>query len=217
MQKSDYRRFLDHSRTPEYRKKEQQMLDITSDAIRAYKPYVAFSGGKDSTVMLHAVCRYKPLPVVIYDLDAYMPRQYQAEIEELAYKLGAIDVRILTQRDDFLKDMEQYVKDELSKEFNMSLVGIRSGENPRRKIRVKYNIAIMGMKEMHPVGYMSNIDIWSYIVKHKVPYHSHYDRRSISTPIEDVRFGSFFDLGRANIGAEILDAFYDFKQLYHWD
>ena len=193
------------------------MLDICQDAIRTYKPYVAFSGGKDSTVMLHALSQYKPLPVVIYDLGDYMPRAYQAEIEELAYKLGAHDVRVLEQRDDFLQDMERYVKEDLSKEFDLSLVGIRGGENPRRKFRVDHNIAIMGMKEMHPVGHLSNIDIWSYIVTHHVPYHSHYDRRAISTPIEDVRFGSFFDLGRANIGAEISDAFFDFKHLYHWD
>lgn len=90
--------FLHYSKTSVFQKSvtDAQRI-ITAAFYEHHKPYVAFSGGKDSTVVLYMVMqRYPETMVHHWDYGIYMPRELELEVVENAAKIGCKIMRVET-------------------------------------------------------------------------------------------------------------------------
>jgi PP-loop superfamily ATP-utilizing enzyme len=82
--------------------KVEQARDIICKALSRYnKPYIAFSGGKDSTCILHLVLQQKPdIMVLHWDFGPYkLPRVIENQILENAKKIGARNIQVYTSKE----------------------------------------------------------------------------------------------------------------------
>lgn len=93
----DREMYLIYSETDEYQEAVRQLHENVSKAFSEHsKPYVAYSGGKDSLVMSHAVLRENP-GTLIFHWDYgpyYMPRELEREIIDMAHQIGARNLRV---------------------------------------------------------------------------------------------------------------------------
>ncbi len=87
------------AKTEEHQAKVEEAKHIIREALtRCLKPYVAFSGGKDSTCVLRLVLEQKPDVLVLHwDYGPYyIPRWLEQEFIENARKIGAKNIRVET-------------------------------------------------------------------------------------------------------------------------
>jgi 3'-phosphoadenosine 5'-phosphosulfate sulfotransferase (PAPS reductase)/FAD synthetase len=85
------------SETEEYQRRILEAQKVIRKALNQYNsPYLSYSGGKDSTVMLYMVLQQKPdLTVWHWDYgNSLMPREIEKEVLENAKKIGAINIII---------------------------------------------------------------------------------------------------------------------------
>jgi 3'-phosphoadenosine 5'-phosphosulfate sulfotransferase (PAPS reductase)/FAD synthetase len=209
MPSAERSKFLLYSELDEHKDRIDEAKQIIKDAFDDYgKPYVAFSGGKDSTIMLHMALECDP-GVVVYHWDFgqyFMPRDLEAETIEIAHKLGVANLITDTSkwydikkrratnvffRIHFGPKQDQFVSDGI----DLALVGLRSQESKKRKWKTsdgafKWNGK---MTECYPIYKLTSRDVWAYIVSHDLPYCSHYDRYGALIGYEEVRLSTFFD------------------------
>ena len=79
--------------------KVKEAEGIIAESLKNYKkPYIAYSGGKDSSVVLHLVLAQEPnIMVLHWDYGRYyIPRWLEKEIIQNAKKMGAKRIRIET-------------------------------------------------------------------------------------------------------------------------
>ena len=75
---------------------------------KAFNPTVSWSGGKDSTVILHSILRFAPdIPVIFVDLDCLFPetKKYVYELTEL-WKINLIVIK--SEEHDFNSITQKY-------------------------------------------------------------------------------------------------------------
>jgi len=209
--------FLEYAETDYFLQKVEEAKKIISNATKKYRTYVAFSGGKDSLVCLHiALQKQKDIMVLHWDYGRYyMPETFLDEIKAAARTIGATNFRIYSSKkyDELKRNADNVwgkeffknVVPQLRKEgFGAVIVGLRKEESIARRNTVSKGRAIGGIKEIYPVGDWSYRDIWAYILKNKLPYHSTYDKYGPVVGWDKIRFVTFFDpqfdfLGNPNI------------------
>lgn len=206
------------AKTREFKKKLEKAEEIIRDALkRSKKPYIAFSGGKDSTCLLHLVLKQKPdILVWHWDYGKYMPREFEKEIIRNAKIIGAKNIRIDTSKAYRYKEKVFYrvffgrVLPSLKAEgYDGVFVGLRKQESISRRERIKAKRTIGTIQEYWPLQDWDWKDVWAYIFDNNLPYHSAYD---IYAPIigwDKVRFATFFDpefdfLGNSNLDGMLL-------------
>jgi len=212
------------SRTEQHTRALHEARAIIERALEStQKPYIAYSGGKDSTVMAHLVLQYAPDTMVLHwDYGrAFVPEPIQREILRNARLIGVRNLRIETSplyaklgrraQNVLGKHMIGKLLPQLAAEgYDLAFVGLRKQESSKRAIRLRTNKALSVIPECHPLANWDWRDVWAYIVTHKLPYLSLYDQRAELVGYDLVRFTTLFDPEFEHLGALAIDNF------LHW-
>lgn len=215
-----WRRFFENwSKLDQFKQKVQSAKRII-DIARTRRTYLAFSGGKDSTVLLHLAS--KAFPVVHWYAGAYyIPDEIHKEIQEIALKYSRVYIE-MTSPEYFKKKRKAInVKGRkflgielrhLRKHYDTAILGIRAEESVKRKLK-GWKEHDKGFLNLYPLWNWSWEDVWAYIVSRKVPYISYYDKCGDVVGYDNVRFTALFYPGFDKFGAENVDGvlFWRFK------
>lgn len=203
--------------TDEHKAKAEETRQIIAKALTTHqKPYVAFSGGKDSTCMLHLVLQQKPdIMVYHWDYGPYlMPRDVEKEVIEIAKKIGTQNLvvdtsRLYTSREAtgiwYREFFGRVIKELCQQGYDLVFVGIRKHESLKRKRRVERGKKLTVIDECWPLQNWTWQDVWAYIFSNNLPYHSVYDKYAPIVGWDNARFVTFFDPEFDKIGASNLD------------
>ena len=215
MRDTDRRFFLRWAEQPEYLARRREALRITADAFRNKRPYVAFSGGKDSTVMLHMACAIgSNVTAYHYDYGEKMPRKYFEELRNVAISAGVSELVIGRRTGGLRTDFKENETEMIGRGFDSAFIGLRRGESIARKRKIDIGYRYGRIDEHYPLADFSANDVWAYIASENVRYVSYYDTYSDLTDIRDLRFTTFFDPVFSHLGAENLNAFKDWRHAY---
>jgi len=173
--------------------KSRKVIEKATKKYPKEKLAVAWTGGKDSTVMLHLIkdtFGKVPFPVVFNDSTMEFPEVYDF-IDKLTQGWNLNLVRVLHLKRELAKfhrtrDPEE--RKELSRLMKISairwatkkykldayMVAIRWDEHKSRS-KEKYFSPRKDHMRVHPLLHFTEKDIWSYIKTKKVPYLSLYD------------------------------------------
>jgi len=156
---------------------------VRRDLESCRQPLVAFSGGKDSTVLAHVVLRVDPSVLVLHwDYGPYfVPRAIEREILRNARRLGARNVRVETSpayrrlgrqaRNVLGRHMIAGLLPRMAEEgYDLVFVGLREEEAVRRRHRIRAGRSLSVIPESWPLARWRWIDVWAYIVEHDLPY-----------------------------------------------
>lgn len=214
--------YLLHSKTSGYRELVSKTKSLIRNVLSSFKlPYVAFSGGKDSTVMLDLLIKERPeITVIHWDFGPYyIPRNIYNSLVKNAGNIGVKNLRIHTSKkyhsqkrrainvlgSDFLGKLVP----SLAKEgFDLAFIGLRAKESYKRRAKTKnYVVPFQShMMNCYPLRDWSYKDVWAYIVQNNVPYLSEfYDKYGLILGDKNTRFCTFFDPEFKNLGTGNLD------------
>lgn len=183
--------------TTSLKKKIAKSKKIIKKAAKRYpkeKLAVAWTGGKDSTVMLHLIkdtFGKVPFPVVFNDSTMEFPEVYEfidKLIQEWNLNLVKVD-HLKKELAEFHRTRDSEKKQELSRLMKISairwatkkygftayMVAIRWDEHASRS-KEKYFSPRKDHDRVHPFLHFTEKDIWDYIKTKKVPYVSLYDK-----------------------------------------
>lgn len=216
--------FLLHAESPAYQQAVQTAQQVIQQALRrARKPYIAFSGGKDSTVMTHLVLQQAPDTMVLHwDYGrAFVPAPLHAEIMHIARAIGVQNLRVETSplydrlgrqaRNVLGRELIGRLIPQLRDEgYDLCFVGLRAEESGKRRRRMRKAEPVGVISECYPLALWRWMDVWAYLVANNLPYLSYYDARAELIGYERVRFTTLFDAEFEDVGAPQLDT------LLHW-
>ncbi|NUU96748.1 phosphoadenosine phosphosulfate reductase family protein [Marinitoga sp. 1138] len=206
------------AKTESFQKKVAEAKLIIHDALKkSKKMYIAFSGGKDSTCLLHLVLKFNPnILVWHWDYGIYIPRKFEYETIENAKKIGARNIRIDTSNAYRYKEKVFYntffgkILPEFEKQgYDGVFVGLRKQESISRRERIKAKRIVGNIQEYWPLQNWDWKDVWAYIFSNDLPYHSAYNIYAPVIGWDKVRFATFFDpefdfLGNSNLDGMLL-------------
>lgn len=199
-----------HAKTIEFILKVNEAHNVICEALTHMKhPYLSFSGGKDSTVMLHMVLKHKPdIPVIYWDADASYPdtekfiekvvkewklnfiRRKTEPILSIFRKYGVTHPQ--TEQKTMIATVYNPIK-KLMKEhdFDGVFVGLRAQESKGRRNLIDNRSQLFYNKsqkvmECLPVAHFTVQDIWAYITANNSPYNTIYDKTAMC-PRNDIR------------------------------
>lgn len=172
----------------------KKIIDEASDKFAQEKTVLAWTGGKDSTVLLHMVREMYgsiKFPVMFNDSTLEFPEIYEF-IEKVTedWKLELVierhDTEMLKKYEKSKSESEKFMllremKIKALKDFQVRnsieayIVGIRWDEHPSRS-KEKFFSARKNHMRVHPILDFTEADIWEYIHKFSVPYVSLYDK-----------------------------------------
>jgi len=217
--------FLMWSKTEEYKIRIDEVSANIKRALSNFdRPFVSFSGGKDSTVMLHLVLQQSPEVLVFHwDYGRYfLPREVETKIIMNIQKIGATNIRVesSTLYEKYGRDAVNVlgrvllgqVMPKMKREgYDACFVGLRAEEGCKRKTKTKslwvYRGEYVGPSEVFPVRNLKWLDVWAYIVSNGLPYPSMYDLYAPLLGWDKARFVTFFDMEFEKFGAPYLDGF----------
>ena len=169
---------------------EQAKRVITEWLSHCDKPYVAFSGGKDSSVMLHLVRQIAPEIEAVYCDDQYAFAEttsllnITANLRKIANTTAHTEW--FTAWDDerpgsdieYLGDNHPLWAHRLG--YDGACIGLRAEENSYRKIALKkygmlHYVNSKQLWQCYPLAWWTLDDIWAYIHVNEVPYNKAYD------------------------------------------
>jgi len=216
--------FLAWSRTDDHRRAVAEAERTIREALAsARRPYVAYSGGKDSTVLVHLVLQQEPDVMVLHwDYGrAFVPAPVFAEILENARRLGVRNLRVETSplyaklgrraRNVLGRHYLGKLVPRLAEEgYDLAFVALRAEESPKRRRRIVAQRSLGPIPECWPLAHWRWLDVWAYIVAHDLPYLSLYDDRAGLVGWDRARFTTLFDPEFADVGAESVD------NVLHW-
>jgi len=178
--------------------KEDTALELIRMALSAAKnPVVAFSGGKDSTVVLHLVRKVAPsVPAQFCNTGVESPQTIEftrtiPNLIELHPKKKFWDI---VRKHGLPKPkggagkgniccnwLKEYPARDYDKEHGVDLIftGITAAESNQRKIFFKwkgpYYLKREGWYKCHPIWDWSVGEVWDYIHENNLPYNKIYD------------------------------------------
>lgn len=220
--------FIAWSRTEEYGRKVEEAKRIIREALSRFeKPYIAYSGGKDSTALMHLVLREdENVTVVHWDYGRYyIPRNLHEEIVDIAKKCGAKNILILTS--PLYEKLGRRARNVIGRHFigleipklikqgyDCAFLGLRAEESVKRRIRTEnfYERDPRGIVNVFPLRNFTWRDVWAYIVSNDVPYlRSFYDKYCRLLGYDKARFVTLFDPEFDVFGATNVDKFLMWK------
>lgn len=202
---------LSHARTGGFwRRLESARETVTRWLCEAGRPYVAFSGGKDSTVLLHLVRSIAPETPAMWSDDEYnLPEtmdllnatpdlhRIAARVEHAAWFTSWADgPESVPDGTEWQEGGDGARAWEARHGYDGAAVGIRADENSYRQMNLKtHGILFRDRRRVwqcRPLAWWSVMDIWAYIAAFDVPYNRAYDRLSeIGVPLARQRVGPF--------------------------
>lgn len=192
-------RFLIHSQLRDCQRKVSISRNAVVDALATmHNPYVAFSTGKDSTVVLHLVRQFRPdVPAVYFDADCAFPESLaflnsleREGVTVIRFKCtpfldilrehGIDNPRIekITLKETVYKPVKALVK---QYGFDGCFIGLRKDESAGRAFLRKYRGLTFFSKqynywECQPIADWSFADVWAYLLRMGVDYNEYYDK-----------------------------------------
>ncbi len=217
MKEETRRGFLMWAKTQEYQNRIKESNQIIQRYISRGNCVVAFSGGKDSTVMLHVVLQLDPeIRVFHWNHGSYLiPLSIEQEIIANAKQLGAKNLTIksssLLERPDartnykvwylvFWNTLHRLRKDE---GWDYQFVGLRKEEGCKRTAKIKS----CPKGEVYPLADWKWMDVWAYIISNNLPYPRIYDKYAELLGYDRARLVTFFDMEFEKFGSPYLDGF----------
>lgn len=227
MERKWWKYFLKWSETEEFKEKLKTSKEIIKQALEEFnKPYVAFSGGKDSTALLHLVMQFdRSITVIHWDYGRhFIPRQVHKEILKIARLCGAENVVVLTSRlyDKFKENAKGilgkcFIGIEIPKlvkqGYDCCFLALRSEESVKRRERTKNYREFdgVGIWNVFPIRDWTWRDVWAYIVSNKIKYLKLYDKYAKLLGYDKARFVTLFDKEFSWLGNENVDKFLFWK------
>jgi len=217
--------FLMWTKTEEYHSRICEAEEIIRKAYeKISRPFVSFSGGKDSTVMLHLVLQQDSNVLVLHwDYGRYyMPREIEAEILANAQKIGAKNIRVETsiqyekQKRKAVnvigRDLIGRIMPKMKAEgYDCCFLGLRAEESMKRKRRTKtwleYHGEHVAPANVFPIRRLKWLDVWGYIVSNGLPYPKIYDLYAPLLGWDKARLVTFFDMEFEKLGSPYVDGF----------
>ena len=218
--KEEWTRFFKAwAKSEDFKKRVQEAESVVK--LAKERVMVLFSGGKDSTVVLHLVTKFFDDAVVFhFDYGAeLMPRHVEAEVLENLQKIireKAISIRIIrgnygrsnTENARFYKHWWAAIEDTIKKYRVKTVVGsLRAEESIKRKRLVSSQATIRGVSNIFPLKNWSWKDVWAYIISNELPYPRVYDKYAELLGYDKARFTTFFDEELDWLGMENVDKF----------
>lgn len=201
--------FAQRARLPEYRRllvATERVIARALDVIQS--GYVAFSAGKDSTVLLHLARAQAPdLPAVYVDDEWRLP-------ETDALLDTTPDLRRVAKTGYYTEwfsswqghrpDNAEWVGDTYRPDwarvvlgYDGCFLGLRADEAVRRRQYLRRDGQLHFNQRRNawqccPLAYWSVMDIWTYIHSNSVPYNAAYDVLTrVGIPLDEQRIGPF--------------------------
>lgn len=205
-----------HARLPAFARRVDRAKEIVREALAATRnPYVAFSGGKDSTAALHLVAEQRPgVTAAFLDSGAELPdtlafverigREWPVRLEIVRPPAGLLDLLEeygaygLPAKAEYRKgDITRRLVHEPMLEFARSrghdavFMGLRREENRRRlymlsRQGVIHRAQYDGLWHVNPLADWKGEDVWAYIASRGLPYNPVYDKTAFQ-PREWIR------------------------------
>lgn len=171
--------------------KSKKIISRALEKFEKDKIVIAWTGGKDSTVVLHLVkeiCGGKiPLKVFFNDSSLEFP-----EVLEFVKRISdewSLDLIWMKHAKDDLEKLRRTPNARLAREAKIRaikrgirehkieayIVGIRHDEHQARAKEVPFSER-RDHTRVHPILHFTEDDIWEYIKRFKVPYVSLYDK-----------------------------------------
>lgn len=193
------------SRSSKFQAKIEKSTSIIAKTLEiSARPYVAFSCGKDSSVLAHLVLRQRNIPLrflssgetrLIHNVDDVIGyfRSLGAEVEEICidrvFSDGWKDASWTEQRKAGKHDLQRLG----SKDFDCVFMGLRKEESKRRQISLNskktdgyppYTYSYIsgnnkGVIRCCPLAEWKTIDIAAYIAMNNIPTLGWYDYEGI--------------------------------------
>ena len=185
---------------------------VLKSALDKFQPKiaVAWTGGKDSTVLLHMIRTMNEgavkIPVMFIDTGLHFIETLRfVDKVEKQWKLNLVRVSDKHTLREYKKTKSRLKKKELARMMKVRaikkavkknrwralIVGIRWDEHQARASEVYFSARRNHMR-IHPILHFTEQDIWDYIHKYKVPYNPLYERgyrsigeRDFTKPVKD--------------------------------
>lgn len=220
MSKTDEEYYLLYSHLNSYIKKLPRTISIIKDFISKCKnPYVAFSGGKDSTVLLHLAKLIKSdIPVMFANSGAefpdtleyinYVEKAWNLDLYEIEPAYSMLEIYEKVGAFQFKNTHEKLLKGEMKRililepaqkmkelGFDGVLMGLRTEESKGRTYNAKcqgntYHTKYDDLLHCNPLNSWTAKDIWAYIVSSNVPYNRIYDKEWVGGR-EQIRMAAY--------------------------
>ena len=201
-----------HARTAAFRRKVSQAQNIIQGALDSMVcPYVAFSGGKDSSVVLHLVRAQAPdTPAVWSDDEWNLPETIKlidqtphciriaSQVHHADWFVSWPDGPVnLPSGTIWIEDahkggLQTYAR---QRGYDGVFLGLRADENSRRRVHLRslgtlYFAGNNQVWQCNPLAWWSVIDVWAYLRTYQAPYNAAYDKLSaLGIPLERQRIG----------------------------
>ena len=194
------------SETDEYMNHIKEAKANIEKILKNEKCIILYSGGKDSSVMLHLCMRInKETPVYFfnagYDYESKQmktPPEIVSDITENAKLFGVKKLYIRggygPKPSRFFGHLSTIKK---SLDVDTELLGLRKEESSGRKGRIRNTLVqIEGSRKLgFPIKNLTWKDVWAYIIEHKMKYLSTYDKYAAIVGWDKARFTSLFSKG----------------------
>jgi len=204
--------FLAHTLLPGYKRRVEQAQRCIAIAFETIeKPYIALSGGKDSTVVFDLARAIRPDIMAVWSDDEFYLPETKHYID-LLIKSGMNVHHIRTNakhRDWFVVSGDWNGIDDYTRqlEYNGVFIGLRKAENNYRKVHLNtYGTLFFSKKDQmwhcNPIADFSAMDVWAYIVSNDILYNRAYDKlMAMGLSLKYQRIGPFATERATEMGA----------------